>query len=465
LNLFRQILCAVLLVALPGIVLAGEIPGVPPPRLPSLEPVAELYNSNDNLGRGKHVDDFRTQQFGVALVLDDRWLFAADHSILTFDKYANENPDGRLDQVSASLGYRLFRRRGENRQTNLDIGAGFRSTDNFGGSRIQNGFHQLASDRIVESPYVDSDRTDLAGWIRGDQAGPLPWGNDQDSPWRWGYWLNGATAATSDGQTDGTGAANLTLNNGRFDAWLGLRGDWRSGYDQDQVQSATADNEEGGYINVGVRYGPILVETVQGFDDDKAFGRVSIFSGMGGDVSKRGYIDGRGVTVAITVPRTQVVAQGRIPVCRVFTCDWGSRWRLMADGRYGKPSEGTSPDVYLEIVQLGLGLELEDRPGFMPRWLAAYGSVGAGWRREEVFGELDLSNAPETSESSARVMGEAGIRAALQPADQAWRLRVQVGLSGWLPFDSKRVDFADGRQRLLKPDASLLVGGVLDFGS
>ena len=125
-NFVRQILCAILLLGLPGLALAGEIPGVPPPRLPSIEPIAELYNSNDNLGGGKDVDDFRTQQLGLSLVMAERWLFAFDHSILTFDKYADAQPDGRLDQISASLGYRLLRRRGENRQTNLDVGAGFR---------------------------------------------------------------------------------------------------------------------------------------------------------------------------------------------------------------------------------------------------------------------------------------------------------------------------------------------------
>jgi len=446
---------------------AGEIPGVAPPRLPSLEAVAELYNSNDNLGRGKAVDDFRTQQLGLALIIEDRWLFALDHSILTLDKYANDGPDGRLDQLSASLGYRLLRRRDENRQINLDIGGGFRSTDNFGGSRIQNGFHQLVRDRVVESPYVDSDRTDLTAWVRGDVAGELPWLDSatSDGGWRPGYWFNGATVGTSDGQWDGTASANATLNRGLFDAWLGLRGDWRSGYNQDRVQSETASNEEGLYINVGVRYGPILVETVQGFDDDKAYGRVSVLSGMGGDGGTRRFNSGTNLTVGVTVPRTQVVIQGRTPVCRLFGCALDSRWRLLADVRYGKPTEGTAPDVYLESTQLGLGIELEDRPGFMPRWLAAYGSVGAGWRREEVFGELTLSNAPTTSESSALLMAEAGVRAALQPPEQAWRLRLQMGLSGWLPADSRRVDFAGGRQRVLKSDAALLIGGVLDFGS
>ena len=450
-----------------GAASAGEIPGMMPPRLPGLDAVAELYNSNDNLGRGKDVDDFRTQQFGVALTIEDRFLFALDHSLLTLDKYADDLPEGRLDQLSASLGYRVLRQRDLQRQSNIDLGLGFRLTDNIGGSRIQNGFHQIVDDRIVESPYVDTSDVDGTAWLRADTAAPWPWldAAANGEGWSPGYWLHGATLLTTDGQSDGTLQASATVRRGIFDAWLGLRGDWRSGYDQDQVQSEVADNEEGLYVNVGVRFGPILVETTQGFDDDKAFGRVSVFSGFGGKGDLQRYQDGRGVTVAITVPTAQVVAQGRIPLCRVFGCDWSNRWRLMADARWGKPTEGTAPDVYIESTQFGLGIELEDRPAFMPRWLSAYGSVGAGWRREQVFGELTLEGEEANTEGSALLMGEAGVRAALQPADSAWRLRVQMGLSGWAPFESQRVDFAGGRERVLQPDLALLVGGVLDFGS
>ena len=446
--------------------LAGEIPGVPPPRLPTLAPVViEIASINDNLGRGKDVDDFRTEQLAIALGLGERWVGAFDFSILTLDKYADELPRGRLDQISASVGYRLFTRRTQVSASDLTLGAGFRTTDNFGGARVQNGFHQVVDDRIVRAPYIDTSDTDGAAWLRAEHAAPLPWldGSTEPGAWRWGYWLHGATAYTSDGQSDGTVLANLTLSRGMFDGWLGLRGDWRSGYDQDQVQSEVANNEEGGYVTVGLRFGPIMVETVQGFDADKAFGRVSLFGGFGESPRAAPRDGASSVTAGFTVPRVQLVVQGRTPVCRVFGCSWDRRWRLVGDLRYGKPAAGTNPERYIRAYQATLGVEFADRPGFMPRWMSGYASLGAGWRQEEFVGELSLDNQESDNEGSAVLMGETGLRIALQPADYAWRLRIQAGLSGWLPADSARVDFAGGTERVLKPDASLLFGGVFDF--
>jgi hypothetical protein len=444
---------------------AGEIPGVPPPRLPRLDVVAELYDVNDNLGRGKAVDDFRTEQLGVVVNFGERWLAAVDDSVLTLDKYANSDPDGRLDQLSASVGYRLLKRDSRMAGTAINVGAGVRVTNNFGGAQIQNGFHQIVSDRIVTSPYVDSDDTDLTTWVQADHTGSLPWGRDATGTdaWQPGYWLHGATLVTSDGQWDGTAIANLTLGRGLLDFWLGLRGDWRSGYDQDPVQSRVADNEAGAYVSVGVRYGPVVVETVQGFDDDKAFGRVSAYAGIGDGQRVYRFDTGSGLTAGVTIPLAQLVLQGRLPMCRVFGCSLDGRWRVFGDVRYGKPALGTAPDKYAKVTQLAVGIEHEDRPGFLPRWLAAYGAVGAGWRREELFGELDLTTARADAEDSAVLTGEAGVRAAMQPASQDWRLRVQLGLSGWLPTNSQRVAFGDGSERILKPDASLLIGATLDF--
>lgn len=465
LNLGRLLSAAI--VALPGMpALAGEIPGVPPPRLPTLDPVViEIASINDNLGRGKDVDDFRTEQLAFALSLGARWVGAFDFSILTLDKYANELPKGRLDQISASLGYRLITRRTTDSASDLTLGAGFRATDNFGGARTQNGFHQIVDDRIIAAPYVGTSDTDGAAWLRAEHAAPLPWLNDESEPggWRWGYWLHGATAVTSDGQSDGVVLGNLTLSRGRFDAWLGLRGDWRSGYDQDQVQSEVANNEEGGYVTAGLRFGPILVETVQGFDADKAFGRVSLFGGFGESPLESQLNGAASVTVGFTAPRVQIVVQGRTALCRLFGCGLDRRWRLVGDVRYGKPAAGTNPEKYIRAMQAALGVEFADRPGFLPRWMSGYASLSAGWRQEEFIGEISLDNEESSREGSAVLMGEAGLRIALQPPDEAWRLRVQAGLNGWLPADSTRVDFAGGTERVLKPDASVLMGAVLDF--
>ncbi|MDH4110234.1 MAG: hypothetical protein OEW88_12855 [Gammaproteobacteria bacterium] len=76
---------------------------MPPALLPQIERDVELTFSNDFLGRGGSVDDFRTQQFEITAMLDDKWLVVADYSALTLED--SLSPE-RLDQLSASLGYR-----------------------------------------------------------------------------------------------------------------------------------------------------------------------------------------------------------------------------------------------------------------------------------------------------------------------------------------------------------------------
>lgn len=135
-------------------VFAGEIPGLPPSLPPYLERDFELTFSNDFLGRGGSVDDFRTQQIIVAAKLSDRWLAVADHSILTLH---DDNMGGRIDQLSASLGYKL--------NQSIVAGIGIRSAGEFAGERIQNGFHRLIGSELERLPYTDESATRLTAWV------------------------------------------------------------------------------------------------------------------------------------------------------------------------------------------------------------------------------------------------------------------------------------------------------------
>ena len=53
---------------------AGEIPGIRPQLPPFLARDLELVFSNDFLGRGGSVDDFRTQQIIISAEISDRWI-------------------------------------------------------------------------------------------------------------------------------------------------------------------------------------------------------------------------------------------------------------------------------------------------------------------------------------------------------------------------------------------------------
>ncbi len=90
---------------LPAYGIAGEIAGLPSNTPPSIERPIEFSFSNDLLGRGGSVDDFRTQQFIIGGTIDDRWEIVLDHSILTL---VDADEPGRTDQLSASLGLRVI---------------------------------------------------------------------------------------------------------------------------------------------------------------------------------------------------------------------------------------------------------------------------------------------------------------------------------------------------------------------
>ncbi len=234
---------------------AGEIPGLPVANLPDIPRRAQVTLGNDILaGGGTILDDFRTQQLILDFRIAERWSAALDHSVMTFEAPGFEQDWGRLDQLSASFGFDFFRREGEHRSLTLTAGGGLRRVDDFAGTEIQNGFHRLVDDRIVRLPYVATRRTDVTGWMRAETHAPFAWRvcvNCLAPNWRLGYWLHGTALATSDGQWDSTAAGHVTVSRSWFNAWLGVRGDWRRGYDRDSVQAATANNEETGYLVLG----------------------------------------------------------------------------------------------------------------------------------------------------------------------------------------------------------------------
>jgi hypothetical protein len=241
--------------ALPASAVAGEIAGLPANTPPTIERPLEFSFSNDLLGRGGSVDDFRTQQFIIGGTIDDRWEVALDHSILTL---VDADEPGRTDQLSASLGLRV-----------IDT-----ASSDFGGERIQNGSHQLVRSSVEVVPYTDLSRTDATAWL-DVQRYSLFKGSIDSQDWRYGYWLRGSALWASDGQLDAAAGIYGIAGKGSFDFWLGLRHDWRSGYEA-PVLVETAFAEEDLAAVFGVRWGSIVFETVQQFDNKASYGQIRL---------------------------------------------------------------------------------------------------------------------------------------------------------------------------------------------
>jgi len=342
------ILTSLLLLSIPGH--GGEIPGLPLPTLPDIPRAAQLTLGNDLLaGFDDILDDFRTQQLVFDGRIGERWSVAVDHSVMTFEAPGFQDDWGRLDQLSASFGYDFLRPADGNDGLTLSAGAGLRSVSNFGGAEIQNGVHRLVDDRIVRLPYVETQRTDATAWLRAQASAPLPWQNLRDlfgSDWQLGYWWHGTALATTDGQWDGVAAAHLTATRGWFNVWLGLRGDWRRGYDRDPVQAAVADNEETGYLVIGLRFGPLIIETQQSSESDKGYGRISLLADIA--PASRRLKPGREFSLlfGVTAPQVYAQLQGRTEFCGWFNCTESRRWRLLGDLRFGDVDGDGRTDVF-----------------------------------------------------------------------------------------------------------------------
>jgi hypothetical protein len=170
---------------------AGDIPGMQPMLPPHLAPRFDLAFSNDALGRGGEIDDYRTQQLIFSARLNERWSAVLDHSILTLSKPGAE---GRLDQVSATLGYRLLERRKDDAISGLSGGFGLRTVGDFAGERMQNGFHRLVDSRLEDLPYSDVRGTDAVAWLDAEHFAPF----SRRGNWGFAYWLRGRALVTSD---------------------------------------------------------------------------------------------------------------------------------------------------------------------------------------------------------------------------------------------------------------------------
>lgn len=446
-----------LLVLLYGPALAGEIPGLPAGLPPFIERDLELNFSNDFLGRGAATDDFRTQQTSLMARFGERWMALVDHSILTLN---DEIVPGRTDQLSVSVGYFLISD-GDDKLTNsVAIGAGLRSTGNFSGEALQNGFHRLVDSGVVSLPYTDTDNTAATIWIDAERYRQFhkPSGSGSFGGWRAGYWLRANSLVTTDGQWDGSAAAFVVASRNAIDVWLGLRRDFRTGY-EDAVLRETAAAEDDLAVVLGARFGALVIETVQQANNGASYGQLRLVS-SGYRSKQQSFPPARySFGLSFLLPDVHIQLSGRMRT------GWdGPLWpsAIVAELRYGEPQYRSNTAAFVQSEQIGLSLEWSRPLTRTKNWITWYGTLGAAWRNEQVVGDGILAGERSESLSRAVLTLGSGLRFAAAEFGSHWRLRIQTGISAWLPVSDANVSIAGEAFNIQKPTVGLILGMTID---
>jgi hypothetical protein len=436
---------------------AGEIAGLPANTPPIIDRPLEFAFSNDLLGRGGSVDDFRTQQFIITGEIGERWEVNVDHSILTL---VDADEPGRTDQLSATLGYRLFDTRNDRAINRLTGGIGLRAYGDYGGEKIQNGSHQLVRSSVEIVPYTDLERTDATAWFDA-QRFALFKGDFNSAEWRFGYWLRGSALWASDGQLDSALGAYATAGKGTVDMWFGLRHDWRSGYEE-PVLIETALAEEDLAAVFGLRWGPIVFETVQQFNNKGSYGQIRLVAAGFGEERRASEETNFSLDAGITIPDVLLNATGR------WRADWlnrnNSTWSrsFFVTAGYGEPQHDDDPTIYRRTVQAGAGIEWQKPLAGRDGWASAYGSVGLGWRQERIFG-YDNKRVSAESDTVSRGALLAGIGLRFNSGELFSNLnyRIQLGLSTWIPLSDASLDMEGESYHVQRPTIAVTLGLTL----
>ena len=437
--------------------LAGEIAGLPANTPPTIDRPLEFAFSNDLLGRGGSVDDFRTQQFIITGEIGERWELTIDHSILTL---VDADEPGRTDQLSAALGYRLFDTRDDRGINRLTAGLGLRGYGDFGGEKIQNGSHQLVRSSAEIVPYTDLDRTDATVWIDA-QRFVLFKGEFESDNWRYGYWLRGSALWASDGQLDSALGAYVTAGRRSLELWFGLRHDWRSGYEE-PVLIETAFAEEDLAAVFGLRWGPIIFETVQQFDKKASYGQIRLIAAGFGEERVQAGQSRFAFDAGITVPDVLLNLTGRHRSQWLNRGDSAWQRSLFVTAGYGEPQHDDDPSIYRRTQQVGAGVEWERRLGARNGWASVYGSLGVGWRQERIFAYENkrVSEESDTVSGGAALAG-LGIRFDSGELISRLNFRIQLGLSTWIPFSDANLDMGGETFRVQRPIVAATLGLTL----
>lgn len=450
---------AALLVALSTTaVSAGEIAGLLPPLPPFHDQDVVLVFSNDFLGRGGSVDDYRTQQIVLSARLADRWSVLLDHSILTL----NDGIDpGRIDQLTVSMGYDLVDRERDDQRNTVALGFGVRGEGSFAGERIQNGFHRIIGSNTEALPYVSGDNYDATLWLDAAHYRLLreAGGNGVLSSWRTGAWFRAGSLVTTDGQWDGTISALAVASRASTDVWFGVRADWREGYKK-AVLRETADAEEDVAVVLGARFGPLVIETVQQLNNDASYGQLRLVSSAQRRKPAGSWRPRMAVDFGISMPDVTMRVAGKYAVGEA-----GPAWRksIVVAGVYGEPQYSNNNRLYVRHQQLEAGLEFERPWAADSDWLSVFAMTAAGWREQALILEEDAGEQRTDNVGRAALTVGAGARAIAAGPGRGWQLRIQAGVYATFPVSSASLEIGGASYRVQETALNALLGFTAEF--
>jgi hypothetical protein len=438
---------------------AGEIAGLLPPLPPFHQQDFALVFSNDFLGRGGSVDDYRTQQVVVSTRLADRWSVLLDHSILTL----NDGVDaGRIDQLAVSFGYDWVRRDRDGRTDTVAVGFGARGEGSFGGERIQNGFHRLIGSKTEDLPYVAGDSYDATLWLDASHyrllrdaghGGLLP-------GWRKGAWVRVGSLLTTGGQWDGTVSALAVAGRESVDIWFGARADWREGYEKDVLRE-TARAEADVAVVLGARFGALVIETVQQLNNEASYGQLRLVSTGRRNRPAEDFRPRIAVDFGVSMPDVTVRIAGKYAIPGL----WGPEWQesIVLAGVYGEPQYKSNNRLYVRNRQIEAGLEFE-RPWVADSdWLDVFAVASAGWREQALILENEAGDQRTDDVGRAVITVGGGVRVNAAGSAHGWQLRIQAGLFATLPFASADLDVNGDTYQVQEATLDALLGFTADF--
>ena len=454
---------AISLCCLAGSSSAGEISGLPPHLAPTVRPDYSFFLGND-FAAADTSDDYRTEQMIASARLRESWIAVLDHSVMTREDVA-ETERGRIDTMTLSLGYELFSVDSSAQQTSVATGLAIRMVGNFEGERIQNGFHRLIESDTEAIPYTDTRQTDPAAWflVQHYKRVIAATGDGFMGNWDIGYWARAGALATADGQLDGVAGLYAVASRRQWDVWLGVRRDWRSGYDADFVLRDTAAEENKAAVSLGVRFGALVLETVQRMDSSASYGQLSFVSSP----QTRGKATPEPVRADLqfTLHMPHITFQVATRwYHRLFTSE-NSSWdeAILAEVRGGQPQLGRNPALFVDTSQVSLGLEWSRRITEPIDWLRYFASAGAGWRREQLLGREELRGEESASIDRGVLLLETGLEFDAARLSRRSRFKLRLGVTGWRPTSDALVDVGGTTSTIQKPGASIVVGWVFTY--
>ena len=432
----RSVLAALALLHVVVAATAGEIAGLPGNLPPTVDQPFEINFSNDFLGRGGSVDDYRTQQLIVGGPLSRLWTLTLDHSTLT---RTDPTSPGRIDQMSATLGYRMLDAVSATAHTRITAGAGLRSTGDLGGEKMQNGFHRIIDSAVEVLPYQTGSGTDATAWVDMHHYRRLRDSIAGNPAWSAGYWVRASSMLTTAGEWDNAIGVYGVASRANFDGWLGLRSDWRSGY-EDEVLRQTAEAESDAAVVIGLRWGPVVLETVQQFREKGSYGQLRVISIPRVDGRKGNLEQQLALSTGFRVPDVvyRLDARYAIGSSRALVAGW--KPSAIVGTAFGEPQYEDDPSLYVRTSQLTGGLEWERDLGTGRMQASAYISVAAGLRREELRGDGDRLGQSSAAVNRGVLELGAGTRIHAATMGDRWRYRLQLGLSALLPLDDARLN-------------------------